>query len=74
MLQAKAGLEQGGHDLEQAELNLRYCDVVSEIDGVVTGRNVNPGNNVQAGQALMGYYKEPPTGPHAGKVLQPGER
>ena len=53
VLQAKAGLEQARHDLEQAELNLRYCDVVSEIDGVVVGRNVNPGNNVQAGQALM---------------------
>src|SRR5690348_15680561 len=37
-------------DLAQAELNLRYCDVISEIDGVVTRRNVNPGNNVQAGQ------------------------
>jgi membrane fusion protein (multidrug efflux system) len=53
VLQAKAGLEQARHDLEQAELNLRYCDIVSEIDGVVVGRNVNPGNNVQAGQALM---------------------
>ena len=53
VLQAKAGLEQAQHDLEQAELNLRYCDVVSEIDGVVVGRNVNPGNTVQAGQALM---------------------
>ena len=40
-------------DLDQAQLNLRYCDVVSEIDGVVTRRNVNPGNNVQAGQSLM---------------------
>ena len=46
-------LEQARHDLEQAELNLRYCDVVSEIDGVVTSRNVNPGNDVQAGQSLM---------------------
>ena len=53
VLQAKVGLEQARHDLEQAELNLRYCDVVSEIDGVVVGRNVNPGNTVQAGQALM---------------------
>jgi membrane fusion protein (multidrug efflux system) len=51
--QAKAQLAQARHDLEQAELNLRYCDVVSEIDGVVTRRNVNPGNNVQAGQSLM---------------------
>ena len=53
VLEAKAGLEQARHDLEQAELNLRYCDIVSEIDGVVVSRNVNPGNNVQAGQALM---------------------
>ena len=46
-------LEQARRDLDEAELNLRYCDVVSEIDGVVTRRNVNPGNNVQAGQSLM---------------------
>jgi membrane fusion protein (multidrug efflux system) len=51
--QAEARLLQARRDLEQAELNLRYCDVVSEIDGVVTRRNVNPGNNVQAGQSLM---------------------
>ena len=51
--QAEAKLLQARRDLEQAELNLRYCDVVSEIDGVVTRRNVNPGNNVQAGQSLM---------------------
>ncbi len=51
--QAEAKLVQAQRDLDQAELNLRYCDVVSEIDGVVTGRNVNPGNNVQAGQSLM---------------------
>ena len=40
-------------NLDQAELNLRYCDVVAEIDGVVTRRNVNPGNNVLAGQEMM---------------------
>ena len=51
--QAEAKLLQARRDLAQAELNLRYCDVVSEIDGVVTRRNVNPGNNVQAGQSLM---------------------
>ena len=53
VLEAKSGLEQAKHDLQQAELNLRYCDVVSEIDGVVVGRNVNPGYNVLPGQALM---------------------
>ena len=51
--QAEAKLLQARRDLAQAELNLRYCDVVSEIDGVVTSTNVNPGNNVSAGQSLM---------------------
>ena len=51
--QAKANLEAAKSDLSQAELNLRYCDVVADIDGVVTRRNVNPGNNVLAGQSLM---------------------
>jgi membrane fusion protein, multidrug efflux system len=51
--QAQTKLLQARADLDQALLNLRYCDVSSEIDGVVTRRNVNPGNNVQAGQSLM---------------------
>ena len=50
---AEAKLHQAQRDLVLAELDLRYCDVVSEIDGVVTGRNVNPGNHVSAGQELM---------------------
>jgi membrane fusion protein (multidrug efflux system) len=51
--QAEAKVVQAKRELAQAELNLRYCDVVSEIDGAVTRRNVNPGNNVQPGQSLM---------------------
>src|SRR5262249_3460948 len=51
--QAEAKLLQARRDLDQAKLNLRYCDIVSEIDGVVTRRNVNPGNNVSVGQSLM---------------------
>lgn len=51
--QAEAKLLQAKRDLEQAELNLQYCDIVSDIDGVVTRRNVNPGNNVQVGESLM---------------------
>jgi membrane fusion protein (multidrug efflux system) len=53
VLQADAQLTQARHDLELAELNLRYCDIVSDIDGVVTSRNVNPGSHVQTGQQLM---------------------
>jgi membrane fusion protein (multidrug efflux system) len=51
--QAKANLEAAQSDLAQAELNLRYCDIVAEINGVITRRNVNPGNNVLVGQSLM---------------------
>jgi membrane fusion protein (multidrug efflux system) len=50
---AQAKLQQAQANLDQANLNLSYCDVVAEIDGVVTRRNVNPGNNVQVGQGLM---------------------
>jgi membrane fusion protein (multidrug efflux system) len=51
--EAEAKLKQAEADLDQAKLNLRYCDVYAEISGVITRRNVNPGNNVQAGQGLM---------------------
>jgi membrane fusion protein (multidrug efflux system) len=51
--QAETNLGQAQRDLDQAKLNLRYCTVLAEIDGVITRRNVNPGNNVQAGQSLM---------------------
>jgi membrane fusion protein (multidrug efflux system) len=51
--QAEAKLEAAKRDLALAELDLRYCDVVAEIDGVVTRRNVNSGNDVQVGQSLM---------------------
>jgi membrane fusion protein, multidrug efflux system len=51
--QAETNLLQAQRDLDQAKLNLRYCTVFAEIDGVITRRNVNPGNNVQVGQSLM---------------------
>jgi membrane fusion protein (multidrug efflux system) len=51
--QAEAKLEVAKRDLAEAELDLRYCDIVAEIDGVVTRRNVNPGDYVQIGQNLM---------------------
>ncbi len=50
---AEAKLEVAKRDLDQAGLDLRYCDVIAEIDGVITRRNVNPGDNVQVGQGLM---------------------
>jgi membrane fusion protein, multidrug efflux system len=51
--QAEAKLEFAKRELAQSELDLRYCDIIAEIDGVVTRRNVNPGDYVQIGQNLM---------------------
>jgi membrane fusion protein (multidrug efflux system) len=51
--QAAAKRVQAERDLAEAELNLRYCDVRAEIDGVITRRSVNAGNNVAAGEAVM---------------------
>jgi membrane fusion protein (multidrug efflux system) len=51
--QAEAKLAVALSNLDQAKLNLRYCDVVAEIDGVITRRDVNPGNNIVVGQSLM---------------------
>jgi membrane fusion protein (multidrug efflux system) len=50
---AQAGLVSAQRNLEDAKLNLRYCTIVSDIDGVVTRRNVNPGDYLQVGQSLM---------------------
>ena len=51
--QAEAKLEFAKRDLAEAELDLGYCDIVAKIDGVITRRNVNPGDYVQVGQNLM---------------------
>ncbi len=51
--QAEAKLQSAERDLDQAKLNLRYCAIIAEIDGVITRRNINPGNNILAGQGLM---------------------
>ncbi|HEV2969595.1 MAG TPA: HlyD family secretion protein [Pirellulales bacterium] len=51
--QAETRVAMAQANLDQAELNLSYCKIYAVIDGVVTRRNVNPGNNVQVGQGLM---------------------
>lgn len=51
--QAEAQLLQAQRNLQQAELNLSYCTIVSEIDGIVIRRNVNPGNYTDAGQSIL---------------------
>jgi membrane fusion protein, multidrug efflux system len=39
--------------LEQAELNLQYTKIVAPVTGVLSKRNVEPGQVVQAGQPLF---------------------
>lgn len=51
--QAEARLAQTRQRLAQAQLDLSYCDVVAEIDGVITRRAVNPGDNLVTGQRIM---------------------
>jgi membrane fusion protein (multidrug efflux system) len=52
--QAKiAKVQQARAALEAAELNLSYTDVVAQIDGVATHKQVEPGQIVQAGQGLL---------------------
>jgi membrane fusion protein (multidrug efflux system) len=50
---AETQLMEAQANLDQANLNLRYTDIVAEIDGVITRRDVNAGNNVVVGQSLM---------------------
>jgi len=51
--QAETAVAAAQRDLDLAKLNLHYCKIVSEIDGVVTRRNVNPGDYVDVGESLM---------------------
>jgi membrane fusion protein, multidrug efflux system len=52
--QAKlAKVEQSRAQVEAAQLNLSYCNVVAPIDGVVTHKQVEDGQIVQQGQGLM---------------------
>ncbi len=39
--------------LDQAELDLRYTQIVAPVNGIVTNRTVEVGQNVQVGQEMM---------------------
>lgn len=40
-------------DLEQAELNMQYTKIIAPVDGIVSDRTVEVGQNVAPGQELM---------------------
>ncbi len=50
---AEALVEAKKAALDQAQLNLQYTTIVSPVNGVVTSRTVEVGQNVQPGQELM---------------------
>src|ERR1700676_5378116 len=50
---AEAQAEQKKAALEQAQLNLQYTIITSPVNGVVTNRTVEVGQNVSIGQELM---------------------
>jgi len=50
--QAAAQVEQARAELEQAKLNLSYTKIVAPVDGIITRKSVEVGQNVSAGQNL----------------------
>jgi membrane fusion protein (multidrug efflux system) len=52
-LSAKANADQKKAILDQAELNLQYTKVIAPVNGIVSNRTVEVGQNVQPGQEMM---------------------
>jgi membrane fusion protein (multidrug efflux system) len=50
--QAAAQVEQARAELEQAKLNLSYTRIVAPVDGIITRKSVEVGQNVSAGQNM----------------------
>jgi len=50
---AEAMVEEKKAALDQAQLNLLYTKIVAPVNGFVTGRSAEAGQNVQPGQELM---------------------
>lgn len=50
--QAAAQVEQSRAELEQAKLNLSYTKIVAPVDGIITRKSVEVGQNVSQGQNM----------------------
>ena len=50
---AQANVDRMRAELKQAELNLSYATITAPVSGIVTGRTVEAGQNVQIGQELL---------------------
>ncbi len=51
--QAAAQVEQARAQLNQAKLNLSYTKIIAPVDGIITSKNVEVGQNVNSGQNLV---------------------
>jgi membrane fusion protein (multidrug efflux system) len=51
--QAAAQVEQARAELAQAKLNLSYTKIVAPVDGIITTKNVEVGQNVSVGQNMV---------------------
>jgi membrane fusion protein (multidrug efflux system) len=52
-LSAQAIADQKKAALDQAELNLQYTKIIAPVNGIVSNRTVEVGQNVQIGQEMM---------------------
>ncbi len=50
---ARAAVKMAKANLDQAQLNLSYTTIRAPVDGIVGEKSIEPGENIQAGQALM---------------------
>ncbi len=50
---AEAGVKQAQARLDQAKLNLSYTHIVAPIDGIISKKNVDVGENLSVGQDLL---------------------
>ncbi len=50
--QAAAQVDQNRAALDQARLNLSYCRIVAPVDGIITSKSVEVGQNVSIGQNM----------------------
>jgi membrane fusion protein (multidrug efflux system) len=55
---AKANAESSQSDVQQAELQLSYCNVIAPVAGKVSKKTVEEGQRVQPGQALLAVVPE----------------
>ena len=55
---SQAGVEKNKAAVEQAKLDLAYCEITSVVGGRVTKKAVEPGDYVQVGQSILSVVQD----------------